>query len=62
MSYQEGNIQSLFEEVRIQGDLKEGRAAAGPTVWWQARGLGHRHDGEDSGKKGEKEGNIGSGQ
>lgn len=54
-SYQEGNI------VNIQGNLEEERLVAGPACYWQEGSLSHRCHGEDSGKKGEKEGDTGSG-
>lgn len=46
MSYQEGNIKSIFEEGNIKGDLKKGRVVAGSTGWCQASGLNHSHHGK----------------
>lgn len=52
---EDGNI------VNIQGDLKEESLVAGPSGSCQEGNLRSRCSGEDSGKKAEKEGGIGSG-
>ena len=55
ISSQDGNI------VNIQGDLKEESLVAGPSGSCQEGNLWSRCSGEDSGKRAEKGGGIGSG-